>query len=57
MSDLWAVRVSPRFVVRAVRFGPFPWVVVDTTRDVIVTTHRDAAAAETMAHDLNGVPL
>jgi hypothetical protein len=42
-----------RYVVRAVRFGPRPFVVVDSTRDAIVATAPDAESAEDMAEALN----
>jgi hypothetical protein len=45
--------MSPRYVVRAVRFGPRPFVVVDSTRDVIVGTASDAETADDMADALN----
>lgn len=53
MPVLWAVRMTTRYAVRAVRFGLYPWVVIDTTRDSIVAVFRDAEDAEDHASELN----
>lgn len=54
MPRLRAVRMTPpRYVVRGVRFGPWPFVVVDSTRDVIVLSAPDAETADDMADALN----
>jgi hypothetical protein len=45
--------MSTRYVVRAVRFGLYPFVVVDSTRDSIVSAHRDAEDADDHAAELN----
>lgn len=44
--------MSPRYVVRPVRFGPFPWVVIDSTRDVIVKACPTAIEAADYADEL-----